>query len=102
MYFSKKLYISPSLEKKYRRVKWKLRTGRPQPLIFVIALTKGEDLLEIYHSAMLKQHYYRQKEHSPYIVGIANGYSAAVDLVSNILCDVYTTTGGFDVKAYFR
>jgi len=101
MHFSKKLYMSPSLEKKRRKIIWKLRTGRPQPMIYMVALAKGEDLLEIYHSGMLKQRYYKKKDNSPYIVGIANGYSDAVDLVTQMLQDVYTATGSYDVKAYF-
>ena len=101
MRFSRKLYISPSLDKKCGTVKWKLRTGRPQPFVYVIALAKNNDLLEIYHSGMLKQKYYRKKQNAPYIVGIATGYSGAVDLVMEIIQDTLRETGAYDVKAYF-
>ncbi|MDE7031368.1 MAG: hypothetical protein K2P63_15595 [Lachnospiraceae bacterium] len=101
VHFSKKLYISPSLDKKCGNVKWKLRTGRPQPFLYVIALARNNDLLEIYHSGMLKQKYYRKKKNAPYIVGIAEGYGGAVDLVIEILQDVLRETGAYDVKAYF-
>lgn len=101
MHFSKKLYLSPSLEKKRRKIIWKLRTGRPQPKIYMVSLAKGDDLLEIYHSGILKQRYYRKKENAPYIVGIANGYGEAVDLVIEILQDVWAATGGYNVKTYF-
>lgn len=67
MRFSRKLYISPSLDKKCGKVKWKLRTGRPQPAIYVIALARNNDLLEIYHSAMLRQKYYK-KRRMPHIL----------------------------------
>lgn len=102
VHFSKKLYTSPSLDKKCGKVKWKLRTGRPQPLVYVIALAKNNDLLEIYHSGMLKQKYYRKKENAPYIVGIATGYGGAVDLVIDIVQDVFQETGGYDVKTFFQ
>lgn len=101
MHFSRKLYISPSLEKKCGTVKWKLRTGRPQPFIYVIALAKNNDLLEIYHSGLLKQKYYRKKQNTPYIVGIASSYSGAVDLVIDIIQDVLRETGTYDVKTFF-
>lgn len=101
MRFSSKLYISPSLDKKCGKVKWKLRTGRPQPNIYIIALARNNDLLEIYHSGLLKQKYYKKKQNAPYIVGIAMGYGGAVDLVIEIIEDVLGETGGYDVKAFF-
>lgn len=102
MHFSNKLYINPSLKDKQRKIMWKLRTGSPQPMIYVIALAKNSDLIEIYHSGMLKQKYYRKKENSPYIVGLAAGYAQAIELVTEILTDVFHATNGYDVKAFFR
>lgn len=101
MRFSQKLYISPSLDKKCGKVKWKLRTGRPQPTVYIIALARNNDLLEIYHSGLLKQKYYKKKQNAPYIVGIAAGYSSAVDLVIEIIEDILRETGGYDVKTFF-
>lgn len=101
MRFYRKLYLSPSLKDKRQRIIWKLRTGRPQPTVYVIALAKNNDLFEIYHSAIFKQRYYRKKSRSFYIVGIASGYSAAVDLVIEMLNDVWNATSGYDVKTYF-
>ncbi|GFI21796.1 hypothetical protein IMSAGC011_00569 [Lachnospiraceae bacterium] len=100
--FSKRLYISPSLERKCRKVMWKLRTGRPQPCVYIIALAKNTDLLEIYHSGILKQNYYKKKANAPYIVGIAAGYSGAVDLVIDMIEDVYQENGTYNVKVLFN
>lgn len=102
IHFYKELYISPALEKKRRKVMWKLRTGRPQPLVYIISLAKNNDLFEIYHSGMLKQKYYKKKENTPYIIGVAGGYGEAIDLVTRMLQDVLDATGGYDVKAYFK
>ncbi|MBO5033794.1 MAG: hypothetical protein J6D08_18305 [Lachnospiraceae bacterium] len=102
MRFYKGLYMSPSLEKKKKKVLWKLRTGRPQPSVYIIAMAGNNDLLEIYHSGMLKQKYYKKKANAPYIVGVAGGYGGAVDLVISMLQDVFAATGGYDVKAYFK
>ncbi len=101
MRFCKGLYLSPSIKNKQQKIKCKLRTGRPQPTIYVVALAKSTDLLEIYHSGMLKQTYYKKKENMPYIVGLASGYGQAVSLVTQILEDVFQTTGGYDVKCFF-
>lgn len=100
MYFYRNLYASPMLEKKKNKVKWKLRTGRPQPLVYVISLTKNDDLMEIYHSSILKQKFFRKKENAPYIIGIALGYEGAVELASQIIMDVYSKTGNYDIKSY--
>ncbi len=102
MRFYKELYMSPSIRDKRRQIIWKLRTGRPQPTIYVITLAKNSDLFEIYHSAMLKQRYFRRKENSPYIVGVAGGYHSAVELVIDMLTDVWKATDGYDIKAFFE
>ncbi len=102
MYFCRNLYTSPSIKAKRKKIMWKLRTGRPQPVIYVIALAQNSDLFEIYHSGLLKQKYYRKKENRPYIVGLAAGYGQAVSLVTDILEDVFARTGGYDVKEYFK
>lgn len=102
MRFCKKLYLSPSIQDKRQQIIWKLKTGRPQPTIYLIALAGNNDLFEIYHSGIFKQRYYKKKENAPYIVGIAQGYSGAVDLVSEMLTDIWRETNGYDVKAYFK
>ena len=101
MRFYKKIYMSPSLAKKRKKVLWKLRTGRPQPTVYLITLASNNDLFEIYHSGMLKQKYYRKKENAPYIIGIAEGYYGAVALVTDMLQDVFAVTGCYNVKAFF-
>ncbi len=101
MHFSKKLYMSQAIKKNSLKIKWKLKTGRPQPTIYVIALAKNNDLLEIYHSAILKQNYYKQKDNVPFIVGIANSYNSAVELVINIIEDAWADTESYDIKKYF-
>lgn len=102
MRFCKGMYVDKSLEAKQKKVIWKLRTGRPQPRVYVIALAKNNDMLEIYHSSMLKQGYYKKKEHSPCIVGLASGYDSAVGLVTSMIEDTYRNTGGYDVKGFLR
>lgn len=98
MEFDKRLYVGESIRNK-RRVKWKLRHNAGQVRVFVIALAKGEDQLEIYHCAFLQQKYY--KDHPPYIVGIAGGYPEAVALVERMVMDIFEKTGNYNMKEYF-
>ena len=48
MRFYKKIYMSPSLTKKRKKILWKLRSGRPQPTIYIITLATNNDLFEIH------------------------------------------------------
>lgn len=98
MYFYKRLYTSDSLKKKKRQIVWKLKMRKFMPSVYVIALPQSDDLLEIYHSALLKQPYYKQ--YSPFIVGIAKNYMEAVELTQKILMDVKRNTGDYDVKGF--
>ena len=98
MHFYKNLYTSPSLQKKKRQIVWKLKTGKTLPFVYVITLSEQNDLMEIYHSVILKQPYYRKNP--PYVIGIADSYQSAVELVQNILLDVSSQAGDFDMKAF--
>lgn len=98
MRFHKELYVGDSI-KNIRRVKWKLKHHAGQLGIFVITLSGGSDQLEIYHCAFLQQRYY--KKYPPYIVGIAGGYQEAVELLQQMVSDVYKNTGDYRLKEYF-
>ncbi len=98
MRFYKKLYTSPSLQDKKRQIVRKLRAGKMMPSLYVITLSGQNDLMDIYHSILLKQPYYRKNP--PFVIGIAESNGAAVELVQHILMDVYAKTGGFDLKTF--
>lgn len=97
MKFYKRLYVGESI-KKPAKVKWKLAHGAGQMKIYVITLASGDDLLEIYHCAFLRQKFY--KKYPPFIVGIAGSYKEAVSLVQTMIEDVYAMTGSYAVKDY--
>ncbi len=80
-------------------MKWKLRHSAGQLRVFVIALSRGRDQMEIYHCAFLQQKYY--KKHPPYVVGIAGGYEEALELLQQMVADVYNKTGNCRLKEYF-
>lgn len=98
MRFHKELYVGSSIQNA-GSVKWRLKHHAGSLRIFVITLAGGSDQLEIYHSAVLQQKYY--KKHPLYIVGIAGGYDEAVTLLRQMIADVYEKTGGYQLKEYF-
>lgn len=100
MHISKRVYISPALSKDKKKLIWRLRHHVFMPSVYVITLAKEKDLLEIYHSSLMKQRYY--KENPPYVVGITESHAAAVAMIQEILMDVLRETGGLDVHKYCR
>lgn len=98
MKFYKELYIGDTV-KDPDKIKKKLKR-HAGTFVYIICLSKGEDQLEIFHSAYLKQKYYRI--HPPIIVGIASGYEEAVNLVVKITKECLERTGGCDLKEYLK
>lgn len=98
MKFYKYLYIGDTVKNpaKIKR-KLKLHAGVS---VFVIAIAHGEDQLEIYHSAYLKQKYYRY--HPPIIVGLATDYKEALQIVLKITEECVSLTGNCNLKEYLK
>ncbi len=100
MHIFKRVYISPAISKDKKKLIWRLKHCVFMPSVYVITLAKEQDLLEIYHSSLLKQKYY--KDNPPYVVGIAESHSVAVSMIQEILLDVLKETGGLDIQKYCR
>lgn len=98
MKFYKHLYIGDTVSNpaKIKR-KLKLHAGVQ---VFVIAVSQGDDQLEIYHSAYLKQKYFRY--HPPIIVGIASDYKEALQIVLKITEECIAHTGNCNLKEYLK
>ena len=101
MEFYKNLYIGDSIRKP-NKVKRKLKRHAKQLKIYVIILSPGTDQLEIFHSILLGQPFYKKKENLPYIVGIAGNYDEAVELVCRIVNDAMAKNGNADLKNYIQ
>ncbi len=96
MKFYKYLYIGDTVTNP-QKVKRKLkRHAGVQAYVITIAFTA--DQLEIFHSAYLKQRYYRY--HPPIIVGIASNHEEAVGLVVKITQECLDATGECNLKEY--
>lgn len=98
MKFYKYLYIGDTVSNpaKIKR-RLKLHAG---VRLFVIAIAQGRDQLEIYHSAYLKQKYYRY--HPPVIIGIASDYKEALQIILKITQECVMQTGNCNLKEYLK
>lgn len=98
MKFYKYLYIGDTVKEPAKtKRKLKLHAGVPG---YVICIAQGDDQLEIYKAAYLKQKYYRY--HPPIIVGIAASYDEAVDIVIQITKECLYATGDCNLKEYLK
>lgn len=98
MKFYNNLYVGESAKGSIKKICRNLKQRRGQLQVYIVALSSGEDQLEIYHCAFLKQKYY--KKHSPFIVGIAKSYEEAQELVVQMIEDALQATGNANVKSY--
>lgn len=100
MNFYKNLYISPNIQNP-GRVKKDLVRGKGQFMIYLLVLVEGPEgkpQLEIMHCANLKQDYYRRRP--PFIVGIAQGRTDAIEMVEKITNEAFHMTGDWNAAAY--
>lgn len=99
MEFYKNLYIGDTVKKPHKIIK-KLKKYKKLPGIYVIACMQDKKRIEIYHSLMLQQWYY--KENPPAILGIANGQEEAFGLIEKIAKEAVDATGQADLLAYLE
>ena len=97
MYFYKDLYVSPRIHNAGAVIK-KLRKEERQLTVYVLVLAPDTGQVSFMHCMNLRQKYYR--EHPPFIIGIAQGYTDAMELVRQIVAETYSKTGDVDVKSY--
>lgn len=98
MKFYKYLYIGDTVTNP-AKVKWKLK-HHAGTQVYVISIAAGDDQLEIFHAAYLKQRYYRY--HPPVIVGIASDYDEAVAMIVKITRECVDVTGSCNLKEYLK
>ncbi len=100
MKICKKLYFGEMAEKQNKELLRNVKRKKWEFGIFVITLSEtAHNLLDIYETIWFEQKCYKKQKMN--IVGIAIGKEEAVLLVQRIIDDVYTKTGGFNVRDYF-
>lgn len=93
------LYVSEGLKRKKNKILKKLMERTLQPTLYILTLAQGEhNHLEFYPALLLQQPWY--DDATIFVVGIAEGYDAAVDLVEGIACEVLEETGGTDIRRF--
>lgn len=102
MQYYRKLYVSDTLQKKKEKILDKLEQGKPQFQVYLIVLAANrQNHLEFFDAMMLHQHAFRESEEL-FLVGIADGYGGAVELVEEIVTEVLNETGGMDIRGYIE
>ena len=98
--FHDNLYVADELSSDRRKVIKKLKQGKLQMDVYVIALPQGgNDMLEIFPSYILLQKAYKQMEVN--IVGLAGDQATAFSLVETMTNDCLKSRGDANVRAYF-
>lgn len=93
------LYVSDGLQKKKQKVIKKLMDRALQSTLYVLTLAQGEqNHLEFFPAYLLQQPMY--DDTLLFVIGIAEGYDAAMYLVEEITQEVLAQTGGTDIRRY--
>ena len=95
------LYAGESIRHKIAKVKWKIRHNAGQIDIYVITLASNpQNLLDIIPAQELMQKAYPKQ--GLFVIGLAHGYNEALEVVTQIIDEVYRQTGGFAIASYLR
>lgn len=101
--FSEKLYTGEMTPGKVKSIKRKITKGRPIFGLYVVTLPlESYGLLEIYSYNTLLQPHYQNEKNQIVIVGLMESQEDAIDMVTNLIGEMYTNTQGFDVKGYLE
>lgn len=94
------LYLDSVTKKHQNRIKRRIEKGKHTVSIYCIALATNEkNLLDIYVANELLFPYYRKREMT--IIGLASSKENALELVVELINDVYQETGKLDVRTFF-
>lgn len=95
------LYIGEKAKKKRYTMIQGIRHGKLQPETYVITpAVNGKNICDIYPSYMLLTPYYEKMDMT--VIGIASGYFEALEVVRDIVDEMFKTTGGFDLKGFLK
>ena len=96
MTFYKDLYCDETTAKNKKKIIRKIRRNAGQLGVYVIALSNGADLFDIFHVANLKQPYFPKD--TLIVMGMASSYEEALKLVIKMISDFYNTYGTYQFK----
>jgi len=94
------LYVTENIKNKDKAID-NINRGKLTSGIYCIAFaTNPKNLFDIYNAKELIFPYYKKQK--TVIVGLAQGKNEAILLVEKILLEIYTNTGEFKVREYFK
>lgn len=97
----KNLYVGDTAKKKEKKIRRKINNGSGMIGVYVITLAANPaNHLEIISSNYLLQKTLRKN--CPMIVGIAEGYEEALELVREIVQEVWGQTGSAQIRAFLE
>ena len=93
------LYWSEELVGKEKEILTKLEQEKILLNKYLVVMTENEvNHLEFFDSVLFKQNLF--KRDNLFVVGIAEGYTGALELVERITQEVYDVTKGTDIRRY--
>ena len=93
------LYLSKSLLSKKETIIEKLESNQWQLSKYLLVLAQNEkNHLEFFDSVLLTQNLMPKED--LFVVGIADSYVGAVDMVQKITEEVYASTGNTNIRSY--
>lgn len=99
MKWYKNLYVGSQASEKRRQIIWKTRHKKLQQDVFLLTLpTNEKNQLDIISANLLLQPYFKKQEIS--IVGIAIGKDEAIEVLIQLVQDVYIETGQSSIREY--
>jgi hypothetical protein len=101
MIWNKELYFNSISDDYKEEIVKQISEGELQTGIYIITLAvNNKNHLEIYPCQTFLQPYYKNLQ--LVVVGVADGYNSALQLVTNIVSDTYMTLGEVNIKKYFN
>lgn len=103
MEFYRDLYWSGSLEKKKDKILRGLKRGKIQLHLYLIVLPRGEkNQLEFFDALLVRQKWFCRTAGQLKVVGIANGYEEALEMVQCIMEETVKRTGKTSIRTYLE
>ncbi|HIS25640.1 MAG TPA: hypothetical protein IAA57_01855 [Candidatus Pullilachnospira intestinigallinarum] len=101
MNWYKKLYLGDNVKKKEKKIIRRVERGKPVGNIYLITLALNPDnLLDIFRANLLLRKPLAGM--CPMIVGIAEGYQEAVELVRRLVEETWNSRQDTDVRGYLQ
>ena len=97
MVFSKKLYLSSDIKSNYRKYIRSLKFNKKEFLLYVVVFLEGEDKLSLVHNSIFLNNY---RKTDAFIVGLALGKKAGIELIANIVEDTYKSRNDFEYHKF--